>query len=618
MKLKILIIVCVTCLSLVSCSAEENAPQNNLVATSDIEEVQSTTEEQETGIKKRGQALIEQVAGQDLQTLNRWWRERNIQDPHKYLLPVILARLSSEQEYDRDEIWSTLLELEKNKQDLYHFRSPYDVRIFFLFRKQMPESVRASYQSMLAAPRVKEWNEQGTENHMFMQRVSGLALMDGSGLPSDYPAVAATNEAWLRAELNKFLTIGQGEFHSSIYYGYSIGGLLNLYDFAKTPELKQLAKATLDWYAVNTALRLSWGTSGGAESRGFDRKTWDKSLSALAWVWWGDEPIPKAMRHSPARVAILAALSDYRPPPQLRKLARKEVPLPFSLIASHPSYYSYHEDNLFQETFYVTRDYSLGTLLNPQRSYAKEGTINAQYTTYKLVVRDPTGINNGVIRLGGSYFSPISKGSSPGDQFLQEKGAVIYQLRLDARDQKAGVPNSSQLVLPIDSGEPQRHGDWYIWKIENTWLCARPWGDEILPLKALEKYDDYQALVAQGKETAWITDVARVADYNSLAELKEALDKTEIDDSSWADIGKLTYKSLQGDRLSLTYNPQGGIGKGEINGKERVVENLPVLDSPYVQEKLNSGILSITIPGYQKWQLRQTINGPEWKNDSSR
>ena len=610
----------ITFFFLISCETKENTPQNNLVANSDIEEVQSTTQQQETGIQERSQALIEEVAGQDLQKLNRWWQERNIQDPHKYLLPVILARLGSEQKYDHEEIWSTLLELEQNKPDLYHFRSPYDVRIFFLFQDKMPESVRASYQSMLTAPRIKEWNEQGTENHMFMQRVSGLALMDGSGLPSDYPAVTATNEAWLRAELNKFLTIGQGEFHSSIYYGYSIGGLLNLYDFAKTPELKQLAKATLDWYAVNTALRLSWGTSGGAESRGFDRKTWDKSLSALAWVWWGDDPqIAKAISRSPARVAIFAALSDYRPPPQLRKLARKEVPLPFSLTASHPGYYSYHQSNIFQETFYVTQDYSLGTLLNPQRSYTKEGTINAQYTTYKLVIRDPQGIDNGVVRLGGSYFSPISKGSSPGDQFLQEKGAVIYQLRLNARDQRAGVPNSSQLVLPSISGEPQRYGDWYIWKIENTWLCARPWGEKIISIKGLgKKNEDYQALVAKGKDTAWITEAARVADYENLPELKKALDKTEIDDSSWTDLGKLTYKSLQGDRLSLTYNQQGGIGKGEINGKERVVENLPVLDSPYVQEKLNSGILSITIPGYKQWQLKQTINGPEWKNDSSR
>ncbi len=610
------IILCIAFFSLISCAAKEKTLQNNLVGSYKLEQVKSTAKEQETGIQKRSQALIEKVAAEDLQQLNEWWQENNIREPHKYLLPVILARLSLEKKYDDQEIWPILLQLEEGQPDLYHFRSPYDIRIFFLFRDTMPESVKASYQSMLAAPRITEWNEQGTENHMFMQRISGLALIDGSGWPNERPAVAATNEAWLRTELNKFLTIGQGEFHSSTYYGYSIGGLLNLYDFAKTPELKQLAKAALDWYATNTALRLSWGTAGGVESRGFDRGTWDESeLSALAWVWWGDKVnTAQSMKDKYTRVALFAALSDYRPPPQLSKLARKEVPLPFSVVASHPSYYSYHQSNYFQETFYVTPDYSLGTLLNPQRSYDKEGTINAQYATYKLVVRDPKGLDNAVISLGGTYFSPLAKGSSPGDQYLQEKGTTIYQLRLNPQDQAAGVPNRSQLVLPLRYGKAQRYGDWYIWKIENTWLCARPWGDTVFSLTNLgEKYQGYQALVAQGEETAWITEVARVADYEDLPVLKKALDQTKIDDNSWNELGKLSYTSLQGDRLSLIYHQEGGIGKGEINGKHRVVENLPVLDSPYVQEKLDSGILSITIPGYPKWQLQQTINGPKWE-----
>ncbi|MGB3691638.1 MAG: hypothetical protein WA999_02840, partial [Spirulinaceae cyanobacterium] len=237
MKHKSLIIFCITFLSLVSCAAKEKTPQNNPVTTPIKQQIESTKKGQETGIQQRSLAVIEQVAAEDLQELNEWWQTRDIKEPHKYLLPVILARLSLEKKYNPEEIWPILRQLEEGQPDLYHFRSPYDIRIFFLFRDTMPEAIKAAYQSMLSPPRIKEWNEQGTENHMFMQRISGLALMDGSGWTNQHPAVAVTNEAWLRAELNKFLTIGQGEFHSSTYYGYSIGGLLNLYDFAKTPEL---------------------------------------------------------------------------------------------------------------------------------------------------------------------------------------------------------------------------------------------------------------------------------------------------------------------------------------------------------------------------------------------
>lgn len=118
-------------------------------------------------------------------------------------------------------------------------------------------------------------------------------------------------------------------------------------------------------------------------------------------MWWGDSPeTAKRIDHRYAQLALRAALSDYCPPAQFKALARKKVPLPFQLQASHPDYYNYHEGNSFWETFYVTPDYSLGTLLHPQRSYRTKGTINAQYATYKLVVRDPNGGSNAVVSLG--------------------------------------------------------------------------------------------------------------------------------------------------------------------------------------------------------------------------
>lgn len=575
---------------------------------------------EDTAFAKRSLALRQKLAERDLDELNIWWRKRNIGDPHKYLLPVILSRLSLPEKYDLQHTWNVLLNLERNKSDLYHFRSIFDIRIFFLFRDILPNKIESSYRSMLQKPRVLEWDEGGTENHAFMQRASGLAFMNGSGWPVGDPATTEHNEAWLRSQLNKLLTIGQGEFHSSTYYGYSIGGLLNLYDFARTPELRQIAKAHLDWLATNMAVRLSWGTAGGAESRGFDRGTWDSSeLSIVAWVWWGDDTnINEVVErtNNKARVALLAALSDYRPPSQLKAIARKKVTLPFVLNASHPGYYSHHRGNRFWETFYVAPNYSLGTLLNPQRSYRVKGTINAQYATYKLVVRDPKGKNNAVISLGGTYHTPMATGSSPGDQYLQERGAVIYQLRLNDADRNAEVPGRSHLVLPARYGEPQRHGDWYIWRIEGVWLCARPWGETInwqarVSEKRREK--DYQALAAIGTNTAWITDIASIADYPDFKSLTRALDRAQIDDRDWETNGRLAYRSLEGDRLEMTYEPNGGVGRARIDGRDRILKDWPVLDSPYVRQELNSGVLDVVSPE-GNWRLRATPIGPIWEN----
>jgi len=598
-------------LPLIGC-AESFSPQSTVAVEQSID-----NQTKEEAFQQRSLAIREKLAARDLEELDAWWRRINLGDPHKYLLPVILSRLSLPEQYKHEPIWELLLKLEKEQPDIYHFRSVYDVRIFFLFQDIMPNSVKGSYRSMVEMPRILEWMEEGTENHMFMQRLSGLALMDGSGWPNYRPGVAATNEAWLRSELNKFLTIGQGEFHSSTYYGYAIGGLLNLYDFAQTPELRELAKIGLDWYAANMAVRLSWGTAGGAESRGFDRGTWNGSeLSAVAWMWWGNDlkPVEK-MDDKKARVALFAALSDYRPPQELAALAKKEVPLPFELKASHPGYYSYHADNQFWEIFYITDDYSLGTLLVPHRSYQVQGTINAQYATYKLVIRDRQGANNAVVSLGGTYHSPMADGSSPGDQFLQEKGAVIYQLRLNEEDIAAGVPAVSHLVLPSRYGEPQQYKNWYIWQVEQTWLAARPWGDKIewrSPVS--EKNSDYQVLAANGNQTAWITDVVSTTDYPDLDALKKALDHTAVNDTEWQIQGKLTYKTLAGDRLSLTYVPDSGVGLGRINGEEVRLQNWPVFSSPYLNQDLYSGLLELDYPGGQ-WRLE--MNSPKPKSNQN-
>lgn len=560
--------------------------------------------------QERSLAIRQQLADLDLEELDRWWRRVDIGDPHKYLLPVIVARLSLE---DTEQIWQVLRNLDKDKSDLYHFRSYLDIRLFFLFRDRMPEDIQAIYRQMTQRPRVFEWLETGTENHMYMHRLSGLALMDGSGFPKGDPATPATIEGWFRSELQKLLTVGQGEFHSSTYYGYSIGGLLNLYDFAETPERRKLAKAALDWFAANLALRFSWGTVGGAESRGFDRETWNSGAAAVAWMWWGDgteaEAIARQMKSQYARLALPAALSSYRPPPHFKALARKQVKLPFLLEASHPSYYSYHQDNRFWERFYVTEDYSLATLVNPKKSYRVKGTINAQYATYKLVVRDRENQNNAVVSLGGTYHSPMAKGSSPGDRYLQGRSAVIYQSILNQEDLAAGVPARSHLVLPHRYGEPQQYGDWYVWQLENIWLCARPWGDTVrLNNPVSSEHEDHQALVAQGKRTAWITDIASVRDYPTFAQLKEALDGTTVSDRDWQSQGKLEYTGLNGDRLEMTYTSN----IRRVNGQPYPVENADVLDSPYVRQPLNSGKLTVENPQLGRWQLRSTLMQPQW------
>ncbi|MGL5132079.1 MAG: hypothetical protein ACRC78_06095, partial [Planktothrix sp.] len=129
-----------------------------------------------------------------------------------------------------------------------------------------------------------------------------------------------------------------------------------------------------------------------------------------------------------------------------------------------------------------------------------------------------------------------------------------------------------------------------------------------------DKEPNLQALAAIGNQTAWITDVGAVSDYPNLQQLKTALDQTQIVDQDWKNQGKLSYKSLAGDRLTLTYQKNGAIGDALINGEKRVLENWPVLESPYIQQKLYSGQLEIKAPPQPPWRLRGTLIGPTWES----
>lgn len=517
-------------------------------------------------------------ASLDIESSDIWWKKKKIKDPHKYLLPIVLSQLSLQNELNPQKInekrlWEILLELDKYRPIPYHFRSYLDIRIFLLFKNRMPKNLLKMYKSQLHKPKVLSWLNPGTENHMFMQRSSGLSLMDSVGLSSEYLAIKSTIEAWLLSERNKISTIGQGEFHSSTYYGYSIGGLLNLFDFAKNPELKKLAKEILDFYALNMALRLSWGTAGGAESRGYDRNTWNSGLTAVAWIWWGDNiQLPNNISKSSIRLALAPALSSYRPPKYLKSIALKKIKLPLTFSTTHPDYYSYFKGKKFFETFYVTENYSLGTLLNTSRNYKTKGTINKQYATYKLVIKNKP--QNDVITLGGVYHGNQATGRSPGDQYVQEKGTVIYQLILNKKDLEMGVPPKSNLVLPIKYGEPFKYKSWYIWRTPQNWFCARPFGSKITYKKSVNyKNKKYQILTAHGNKNAWITDIANIVDYPNIETLQISLNKTNINDKLWNKQGTINYNSLFKDNIKMTYKENKTLPNIIINGKGKNIKN---------------------------------------------
>ena len=63
--------------------------------------------------------------------------------------------------------------------------------------------------------------------------------------------------------------IGMGEWDSETYHGHTFSAYLNLYDFAKDQEVKELAKAALDWMCAAAAFKYYRGGWGGPVKRDY-------------------------------------------------------------------------------------------------------------------------------------------------------------------------------------------------------------------------------------------------------------------------------------------------------------------------------------------------------------
>ncbi|MEW6497012.1 MAG: hypothetical protein AB1589_31495, partial [Cyanobacteriota bacterium] len=99
--------------------------------------------QQEAAFQARSLAIREHVAAQDLDEWAAWQQRMNPGEPHKYSLSVLLARLSLSDRYDSQRMWNTLLKLDKEQPNLYHFRSVFDIPIFFRYRNSLPKEVEA-------------------------------------------------------------------------------------------------------------------------------------------------------------------------------------------------------------------------------------------------------------------------------------------------------------------------------------------------------------------------------------------------------------------------------------------------------------------------------------------
>lgn len=219
---------------------------------------------------------------------------------------------------------------------------------------------------------------------------------------------------------------GNGEWNSGLYESQSVFAWLNLYDFAKDPEVKAAGWHVLDYYATSIALHYSWGVPGGAEMRGaYVWKNLHTASAFLGWFWFSRNEIPFEKPGTESFPFVHYTTSAYRPNDAVIAIALKQLSKPFECRMQWPDY-SGSKPGFCRNSFYATHHFTVGSMA---ASYGGWAAGTSEMIPWKLVARPENPLNKPFQITGNGMFHSDGKGKGrdPYTQIVQYEN-VLFQL----------------------------------------------------------------------------------------------------------------------------------------------------------------------------------------------
>ena len=157
---------------------------------------------------------------------------------------------------------------------------------------------------------------------------------------ADHTTVAQQYKAWhdhwsnyLDARAKRGLFV---EVASPIYHQYTIEAILNIYNFADDPVLREKAGMVLDLDFADYAQQQLNGIWGGAKSRSYPTDSFDgtpDSMTNLGNLFWSSSPT----MGGDLNAALMFVTSGYSPPPVVQSIATNHAALgSFAYITRRP------------------------------------------------------------------------------------------------------------------------------------------------------------------------------------------------------------------------------------------------------------------------------------------
>lgn len=588
-------------------------------------------------------------------------------DPLKYSLNSATAALLKR---PKDKVALSFVSIPGNMSQQYHFAATNWTRFYGLLSDVMSdnwirrfteivgkyaEKRRPSDGNRQYAPLKKAYNlvgfpeesqgvlgggftDGGTENHKIMWRTSALVyaqLFPNDSKISGY-SIKQVEEIIPNMFLDffhKLLNVGNGEYDSHIYYPHSIYAWLNLYDFSKKEEYRQMAKFMLDYNFLTYGLKCVDNTIAGGQKRGFISNDNPSEMEALTWAFTGKGS--KDM--SDTEISLHQATTSYRPNKIIYNILSENVLYPFEAFMQRPSYHM-DKKNVFQESFFRSDNYALGnihmTMLdNPNQQVVwslivkgKNGPLGfSGQQPYRLSPIGHSQYSQSVHNRRSLILISANTGEKPNRKLSEEETVRIksgneklevfrFPSNLSIESvrtyfEKAKLSASSWLYIPKKVDRVQEKNgaifieanDVYIviYPLSDyEWICSDNW-DFISKekIKEIHKYlEQYWILSVYGLKSGYILDSAEKKDFVSFESFIDFFEKeNRVDRSLLNSQNIVEYKNLEGDKLKMYYNELGLRADAWLNNKAFDYKNWAngyVYWSPYV--KVKDGYLYVT------------------------
>jgi hypothetical protein len=394
-----------------------------------------------------------------------------------------------------------------------------------------------------------------------------------SGLGKEAALAKAKNQ--LRDYVKGLYAAGQGEWDSATYLMFDLHGMLNIYDFAKDPETRLLAKAALDWYVAGYALKYRDGVYTAPNQRGFAGTAASTISDQTGWLWWGlpgGQELPQAKGFL---YALHPATSSWRPNKVLCNIARKQLPnLPLEQRNTKPNYWygagAAPKPGAYAETVYLAPKFNIGTLWNGHGSQITRFMVSVQSTNGVVTFTggNPRCSDHTGKKTGLGY----ADGNGRYTQFAALGPIVMSLSQCPADDAEAAY---SFFSLPADN-EPKELNGWQTWTIEGVTVALWPIGGkaEIAETVPDKKGNTRKFLKIAGVNTGFVVHVGQAAD----------LPKIKVTDSS--------VTGPDGKILTMKFNPAAeGEPHGNrlatvtINGQAVDPSTWPIYSGPLVTQQ---------------------------------